>query len=357
MATTTTSTTTYNLAAYRYQQDKPGVVRPHVPKEEWRIYQTNAPMTLRAVLETTRTPSGSYVSVVLKILDSDATRPGGPSTLEEIEFIAFSSPEVAKMSSPLKAVLGGKQIGFRYLHPLNANASSQYHKRFQLTFTNAEDANALATSIRHVCPITESQQSTSGKPVQKAAKAMPKPSVPTFQPPARENTTYSQNVMISSSPITSSQPVPVQADTPMTGDSHAPFLAHSLTPYSAPDRMDLDIQTIDVLLPSHLTPIPSYSQSNHIQRQFTTVKSPVALPPLSQSIPFHAPLPPSTQPHQAPTSEPGSSQIAPSTQSNIYSLSAHELEVLTAKIVHEPGFPEMMEKLSKMFALSGFIRQ
>jgi hypothetical protein len=84
MSTTTSLTTTYILTTYRYQQDKPGVVRPTVPKDEWKIYQSNAPSSLHLTLEITKTASGSYTAVVMKIVDTDKTRPGGPTTLVKV---------------------------------------------------------------------------------------------------------------------------------------------------------------------------------------------------------------------------------------------------------------------------------
>jgi hypothetical protein len=52
------------------------------------------------------------------------------STQETIDFLDFSEPEASKVPSPLKAVLGGKQVGFRYLHPLKSDASSQVRYSF-----------------------------------------------------------------------------------------------------------------------------------------------------------------------------------------------------------------------------------
>lgn len=53
---------------------------------------------------------------------------------DKIDFLDFSNPEVAKLPSPLKAVLGGKQVGFRYLHPLRVDPSAQV--RFTLLTHN-----------------------------------------------------------------------------------------------------------------------------------------------------------------------------------------------------------------------------
>lgn len=59
------------------------MVRPtgKVPSDEWKIYKSNMPSSLHLKLEITRTETGSYASVVIKIVDTDESRPGGVTVL------------------------------------------------------------------------------------------------------------------------------------------------------------------------------------------------------------------------------------------------------------------------------------
>jgi hypothetical protein len=68
MSTTTKSSTSYPIVSYRYQQDAPGVLRPSVPREEWKLYPTTTPSGLRLLLETTK-EGEEDVGIVLKILN------------------------------------------------------------------------------------------------------------------------------------------------------------------------------------------------------------------------------------------------------------------------------------------------
>ena len=96
--------------------------------------------------------------MVMKIVDTDETRPGGPTTLvwahdlcpnmeidgskqETIDFLDFSGPEASKVPSPLKAVLSGKQVGFRYLHPLKSEPSSQVGYTFRYPCPSMDNWN------------------------------------------------------------------------------------------------------------------------------------------------------------------------------------------------------------------------
>ncbi|KAG8814349.1 hypothetical protein FRC19_001804 [Serendipita sp. 401] len=159
MSFTVQTTHIYNLVAYRYQSDTPGSTRPNVPKEEWRMYSPNGDRSgLRLAVQISKTDEERISSVIVRVTDQGGNQAGDPIVLENLDLKKFSSPDVMH-ASPLKAVQGGKQLGLRYIHPLDGPASIQFYKRFQLTFQTVEEAEAVARSVRLVCPCQSSTTS------------------------------------------------------------------------------------------------------------------------------------------------------------------------------------------------------
>ncbi|PVF95405.1 hypothetical protein CPB86DRAFT_591995 [Serendipita vermifera] len=176
MSTTTTSSTSYPIVSYRYQQDAPGVLRPSVPREEWKLYPTTTPSGLRLLLETTKEEDRD-VNIILRIVNGERNSLAGATVLEEFDFVHYSGLPTTAKSAPIKAVQGGKQVGFRFLYPLNVDSSMQCYKRFQLTFRNEQDATKFVSSIRHVCPCTISDAPRGQQPPARATQRAPVTSI------------------------------------------------------------------------------------------------------------------------------------------------------------------------------------
>jgi hypothetical protein len=233
-----------------------------------------------------------------------------------------------------------------------------------------EDASALVTSIRHVCPTSNSQLAGSINATQRS-KAMPKASIltPGIQPDLQDSTNS-----IRVSPINTSQAFPSPVDVQMnenlreTAVSSGPHIFDSspstlrVDPPPSPSKIPPDPKhTQNSMLPPSQ---PNFSQSYQMQQALKNSRiSPLPSPtlPTSQLItiaPSSGPLFDSssapTRQHQ--TSTPDSPIATPNHpqfsqlqsrgttkgEPDIHKLSTHELETMVAQVVHEPGFTELV---------------
>jgi len=231
---------------------------------------------------------------------------------------------------------------------------------------NPEDASALVTSIRHVCPTSNSQQAGSIKATQHS-KLMPKTSILTqgIQPDLQENT-----IPIRISAADAFQAVDVQMNeslretTVSSGrrifDSSPSTSRIDLPPNSGKMLPDPKNTQHSMLPPSQ----PNFSQSHQMQQTLgNSGVSPLPSPtlPTSQLItiaPSPGPILDSssapTMPHQPSTPDslvvtPNHLQLsqrqsygAAKGDPDIHKLSAHELETMVAQVVHEPGFTDLV---------------
>jgi hypothetical protein len=122
MSTTTTSTTTFSLASYRYQEDAPGQIRPHVPKEEWRIHpvslSSSSSSSLRVVIEITKKEDGSFCSVVLNVLEGDSRMSRGAVTSLVGHLFHIAMLMVLRMSRRGLIFSISRRMTFRRTHRL-----------------------------------------------------------------------------------------------------------------------------------------------------------------------------------------------------------------------------------------------
>ncbi|KAG9020156.1 hypothetical protein FS842_007554 [Serendipita sp. 407] len=135
---------------------------------------------LRLAVQISKTDEERISSVIVRVTDQGGNQAGDPMVLENLDLKKFSSPDVTH-ASPLKAVQGGKQLGLRYIHPLDGPASIQFYKRFQLTFQTVEEAEAVASSVRLVCPCqssTTNQTQTQRSHQPEQSQVQQKPEMP-----------------------------------------------------------------------------------------------------------------------------------------------------------------------------------
>ncbi|KAG8821034.1 hypothetical protein FRC17_009940 [Serendipita sp. 399] len=470
MLSITRNTHFYNLAAYRYQRDKPGSTRPNVPKEEWSMYPTplGTRSSLQIVVEILEKESKEICNVLLYVKDGGNDHSGGV-TLEEIDLKSFSQPGIAH-SSPLKAVHGGKQLGFRYVHPLDGHPSVQFYKRFQLTFKTVEEAEAVAASIRLICPCTSGStqqnqqlqqqqrnqqlmnqiqiQQKSDMPAPKRRKLEARPSshfssssqgdapiisvgtkkhAGLFQPPPPPPP---QTIIARAPASSNSKPMrPISSissllNAPMVNPSSTPHLIVSFSSKGTQPDPILPLPTsmirppqpvststsstmmtegsssaltrIDDLFRIHRpssegahpitspSPSPSSPMQHHHhhyaqvpsqpqpQSQSQSLDIPQALrvptqtlsppPPTTTSSSSSVSLPAQTQqiqPSSFPAPVPSSGERASTSEEepvDLNTLSQTDLESLVVKVINEPGFDELMEKLNKVFVLRAYLK-
>jgi hypothetical protein len=233
-----------------------------------------------------------------------------------------------------------------------------------------EDASALVTSIRLVCPTSNSQQAGSNNTSQRS-KAMPKASVPTqgIQPDLQESTNSIRvSIMNASQTITS--PVDVQMNESLRGPA---VLSERRIFDSSPSTSRIDLPSSPSKIPPDPKPTqhsmlppsqPNFSQSHQIQHSLKNSRiSPLPSPTLPTSslitiAPSSGPVVDSssalTSSHEISTPDfpigtanhPQLSQLQSygtvSEEPDIHKLSAHELETMVAQVVHEPGFTELV---------------
>ena len=117
MSTTTTSTTTFSLVSYRYQEDAPGQIRPQVPKEEWRIHPvSSSSSTLRMVIEITKKEDASFCSVVLNVLEGDSRMSRGAVTSLVSHLFHIAIRMVLRMSRRGLIFSISRRLTFRRTH-------------------------------------------------------------------------------------------------------------------------------------------------------------------------------------------------------------------------------------------------
>ncbi|CAG7854388.1 SubName: Full=Uncharacterized protein {ECO:0000313/EMBL:CCA72432.1} [Serendipita indica DSM 11827] len=400
------TTKTYSLMCYRYQRDSPGHIRPHVPKEEWRMYATNANSQLRIVITQVHDNQQRLISLNLNVVDGEESRPGGIILLEKLNLVEFSRPGIPH-SSPIKAVHGGKQLGFRYIQPLSGSPSTQYFKRFQLTFQTDADCQAVVSAIQIVCPVSTSdvarKEPTLGVnltantvPTQKkrkldevngSVKTYPEFSAPGFS--SQLATEHCTNVPSSGRPLPGPQlewkdALVSTQQTGMDGNTHSGSKVYqpNMEAYSGNPSLHipaLSLPTTSPIAQYHSSPMPVSSQiqalgSSQVLPSTHSSSDPTQRTPLSHLSNLLAPPvhPEGTHSTQKASGEPQYGNIftqldplfrprgAPirtpvTEEANLNALSEKELEQAVMQVISEPGFIDLMGKLEKMYAIRGFV--
>ncbi|KAG8814276.1 hypothetical protein FRC17_001219 [Serendipita sp. 399] len=407
--------------------------------------------SLQLVVEILEKENKEINNVLLRVKDGGSDHSEG-ITLEEIDLESFSQPDIAH-PSPLKAVHGGKQLGFRYVHPLNGHPSVQLYKRFQLTFRTVEEAEAVAASIRLICPCTSGstqqnqqlqqqqrnqqlmnqiqiqQKSDMPAPKRRKLEALPSSHFSSssqgdapiinvgtnkhaglFQPPpppplqtitARAPSSSNSKPMRPISSISSLLNAPMVNPSLLTPHPIASFSSKGTQPdpiLPPPTSMIRPPQPVSASTSSTMMTEGNTSALTRIEDLFRTHRPngggghPLTSPSLSPSSPMqhhhyaqvpsqpqpqpqsqssdvpqaHARVPTQATSPAPPTTAPSSSLSLPAalpTQPtseeepvDLNTLSQTDLESLVVKVINEPGFDELMEKLNKVFVLRAYLK-
>ncbi|KAJ8090357.1 hypothetical protein PM082_018953 [Marasmius tenuissimus] len=399
----TTATATYTLQKYSRSYPNTG----QTSSNEWQHF-TNP--LIRLVLDVQKSASNQLESVRLRIIWSLEGGPGPNSTnevvFEDLDLLSFSSiPFRNRLERqqpeglPLKAVYRDTIVGIRYLHPLDGNT----YRRFQVTFASSPAVAQFIQSIETICPC----KANNNNPVP-AAPAPP----PSGQVQTQTHGSFATPSPMKPPPIHPEMPPPnipamnrhLSRTQTMLSSNPSFFVAANTQPtgsglpgYSLPATHSFmgqnpsfqhpyqpALQTIE----SRIAPSSHALPEQATLPVHTSVSSQMpSSTPQSQPEPMLAPqwssLPPSSNPSSAPLPDadhPVSSQtIAPSTHSRdpsasasvsaptdpllaslregtrLYELPSARLESLVAEVVREEGFVNLMENLSTMWRVKGYL--
>jgi hypothetical protein len=233
-----------------------------------------------------------------------------------------------------------------------------------------EDASALVTSIRHVCPTSNSQLAGNISASQRS-KAIPKASILTQGiPPDLQESTNAIKASAANASQALASPVDVQIneslrETAVSSERRTFEFSPSTSRIDAPPSPTRILPDPKHTQHSMLPPSqPNFSQGHQMQQALKNSRvSPLPSPTLSTSplITIAPSLGPLFDSSSAPiwqhqTSTPDSPIVTPSHpqssqrqsyggakgEPDIHKLSAHELETMVAQVVHEPGFTELV---------------
>ncbi|KAJ3762364.1 hypothetical protein EV360DRAFT_35811 [Lentinula raphanica] len=350
MSHSTTTTATYVLV--KYSRSYPQGVQE--TNSEWQHYTKP---TLKLILDVKKSLStGELESVFLRIIwsmENSYAQDQSELTFENIDLLSFSSFPVgqtdrAQGGLPLKAVYRDSVVGIRYI-----NASSGTFRRFQVTFSSPNDASQFIDSISSVCPCKPN--STTGAPPAALPRMMPAPSMmivdfrnqlPSSSPPLLPNSTqqaFEFNPSQAHSPSNSAQPAfqfnPTQAHSPSISAQPAfqfnPSQAHPpSTPY---------------------TPTPTQSEHPFYSQASSANPHTALVQITSNQLPE-----PAVSRLKVESSEKGVQTtdqfvIALQEATSLYDMPHHALEKLVGDVVREDGFVSLMESLSSMWKIRGYV--
>ncbi|KAG8768907.1 hypothetical protein FRC12_005283 [Ceratobasidium sp. 428] len=327
--------------------------------------------------------------------------------LKTLDLSSFSDVRYYGRELPLKAVYKNSTVAFRYLDPLiQSGASVQTYRRFQMTFKSETEAVEFIQSIQLICPCEESRRGQ--QPVATQVAPSVHPSSPGAPPASQrmETTTQSQRPVALREQPTFSQPRNPPA--PKARRKNTMF-ADPLSSSSLGDHSSSpvnDVLSSQVLLRAtpiqRLRPPTSYVESGAMSGMDDTAGGALdirmdidGIPStqhvqdsnLRSSLPSSAASPLSSQPVQAPIDIPAGGNTAgpsrPAIQqgqndagdiipaagdravhrptsgpilsalregdSDIYKLSFEELRQMVAEVIREPGFPELVGRVHKMW--------
>ncbi|KAJ3999648.1 hypothetical protein F5050DRAFT_1564688 [Lentinula boryana] len=368
MSHSTTTTATYVLA--KYSRSYPKSVQD--TNSEWQHYTKP---TLKLILDVKKSlTSGELESVFLRIIwsmEDSYAQDQSELTFENFDLLSFSSLRARQTDRgqgglPLKAVYRDSVVGIRYI-----SASNGTFRRFQITFSSPTDASQFIDSISSVCPCKAN--SPPGAPVD-IPQVM---HVPSMVPPTLQHPIAKPSIMNTSAHAAHTSAVPLsnhmhpnvslnQADVfspvastqrfssyPTMRFQHpsAPYASVPGMPMSSSSQMLIDHRN---QLPSSSPPLPPPSAQPTFQ--FSTSQT------HSQSTSY---TPTPTQSENPLYSQTSTSEIGIQTTNqfvfalreatSLYDMPHHSLEKLVGDVVQEDGFMQLMESLSLMWKIRGYI--
>ncbi|KAG7087332.1 hypothetical protein E1B28_013307 [Marasmius oreades] len=389
----TTATSTYTLQKYSRSYPNPS----QSASNEWQHF-TNP--LIRLILDVQKSASDKLESVRLRIIWSIEGGTGPNSTnevvFEDLDLLSFSSIPLRNRSErtqqpeglPLKAVYRDTIVGIRYLHPLDGST----YRRFQVTFSSSSAVSQFIQSIEAICPCKANNN-------------------PTTMPSIAQS--QAQSSFVASKPPASQ--APILPESSLQIPNRAQTMLRSKPSFFIPPNIPQSSSGLPAFLPPfHPTYQPNFLRSHlptgaHLLPEQLSLQSRLSMP---RAVPMFAPhwssLPPSSNPSSTPPSEsssspnlgsnpsqacanppPGSgtpSEMASSqtlgstpSQSNmppplpppsmepllaslregtrLYDLPPHKLEALVAEVIREDGFVGLMENISTMWRLKGYLGQ
>ncbi|KAJ3984756.1 hypothetical protein F5890DRAFT_1474337 [Lentinula detonsa] len=395
MSHSTTTTATYVLAKYSRSYPKSA----QDTNSEWQHYTKP---TLKLILDVKKSlTSGELESVFLRIIwsmEDSYARDQSELTFENFDLLSFSSltarqTDRSQGGLPLKAVYRDSVVGIRYI-----SVSNGTFRRFQITFSSPTDASQFIDSISSVCPCKPN--STPGAP----ANIPQMMHVPSMVPPNLQHPIAKPSIMNTSAHAAHTSAVPLsnmhhnvslnQADlfSPVASTQRfssyptmhfqhpgAPYVAPGM-PMSSSSQMLIDHRN---QLPSSSPPLPppsaqptfqfntsqTHSQSTSYTPTPTQSENPFYSQTSTSSVKQHAafnqvsvnePLEADARRSEAESSEIGIQTtdqfvFALREATSLYDMPHHSLEKLVGDVVQEDGFMQLMESLSLMWKIRGYI--
>ncbi|CUA73692.1 hypothetical protein RSOLAG22IIIB_01210 [Rhizoctonia solani] len=374
MAQTTTKKTTHTIVKYASHKTP---LSAQVPTNEiqWKSHEGDH-LRLTVSVTTTRTDDSNTQPTprhVLKIVylseDSEETQNASQGVasealLENLDLTSFSESEI-KFSGrelPLKAVYKNRSVAFRYLHPMIQNDTGpQTYRRFQVTFKTAGDALSFVNSIQYICPCSTArdQRTTETQATDIRPSGANRPITPSqiSNPPALKNTTtYRKSTMfadmLSSQSLGSSQSERASGARTTMPDrrgivSNQPIMVvdnETMDERGDSDRIDTaNMSRVGMEpTPSPIQPEPNVSAPGAGTDQ-VQVSSRSSVVEIARS---------------AEGGRDESSNILSAIRqgdSDLYKLSFEELEQLVGEVIREPGFPELVGRVNKMWKEKGLV--
>ncbi|KAF5370562.1 hypothetical protein D9758_001874 [Tetrapyrgos nigripes] len=359
----TTTTATYVLQ--KYSRSYPSAKEN--ANGEWQHF-TNP--IIKLILDIKKSSSTELESVRMRIiwtmspLDSSSDR--NEVAFEDIDLLSFSSISSRNQlqSLPLKAVYRDSIVGIRYL--ASRDTSNASYRRFQIAFTTPLEASQFIDSISSVCPCKSN-----------AAAGAVQSQFPIPPGHARSNLlSYATHNPVSTpvqtdpflAPAVSQQ---MQRSGPSFISSSPSIRTEQLAPLPPPQAIG---RTGSVAYPQPNFSVPYWPTTPSKQPEIsvsqtssaTIAATPSAVLFSGNSTPHgQLSLPKST--HQPPqtsklctadkatqTFDPFMSALREAT--SLYSLSHESLENLIGDVVREDGFTDLMEQLSTMWKVKGYIQ-
>ncbi|KAJ7286292.1 hypothetical protein C8J57DRAFT_1708613 [Mycena rebaudengoi] len=350
---TTTETTTYMLEKYSRAYSS----KKETGNSEWQHF-TNP--VLRIILDTKRSPEKAE-SFRLRIV---WTMNGGSSSssadqqevvLEDLDLLAFSSLKDRKTDSlPLKGVYRDMTFGLRYLHIPDSTESHKVYRRFQVAFTTCAAANQLVDAIRDVCPCKPTEPTTQDR---RRPGGVPQ-SLP-MPHPLSSNAWDQPSLYRSDSVARVSAHLQRAPALKITNTALAFSSSPALPSSSQPERPAIAFTSSPLAVPAPSVHRPLYDPFSNATPQgpmFPTNNDlskppsfPESSPPSSSADSAMMPPPP-----PPPSMSPGNADTILASlreATGLYDLSHAALERLVGDVVREDKFVNLLENLSKMWAV------
>ncbi|KAI3621026.1 proteophosphoglycan 5 [Moniliophthora roreri] len=366
----TTATATYTLQ--KYSRSYP--VASNTPSNEWQHF-TNP--VIRLVIDVQKTAGNKLESVRLRIIWSLETGLSTPNEVvfEDLDLLSFSTIPTHKPEGlPLKAVYRDTIVGIRYIHPQDGSPTATY-RRFQVTFTSSSAVSQFIQSIESICPCKANNNNTVSVQPQ---RTLMNPA--TMMTPSRRITTNPHAQMMPP-PMTPSQRPHASSDINPDRDISAVSSSFVTVPqHSSQNQGQQNPFIVSAYLEQHPSSQGQYSAftaptipetAQHQQHSSHTQKQPsherIQPPQSNSNLSMHIPsssLPPSSLPDSSTSQSFSSSSISSSTdlilaslreQTKLYDLPPSKLEAIVAQVIREEGFVQLMESLSTMWRIKGYL--